>query len=210
MKKAVAGIFLAVVMAAGAFAQDQDAGLNKKQKGKDVMAQLNLTDEQKTALKAIRKDLHQQMAELKKNEGITVKEWKSRQEVIRKEHRAKVANLLTDDQKAGMKKLMEDRKANRRKHSGHHGTYGRNLETMEKELSLTGDQVAALKKNREEALPKLQAIRNDKSKTEEQKKAEVKEFKQQQRNSLKSILTQEQWQKLQQHKNSCKPAPVQS
>jgi Spy/CpxP family protein refolding chaperone len=217
MKKVFLGILLTAFVAVGALAQDQDPGLHKKHRGgpQDVMQQLNLTDEQKTELKAIREDYKEQMADLKKNEDITVREWKSRMETIRKDHRDKVQHLLTDDQKASMKKMMEDHKGDRKKHFfGHHagrkGHHGHRLEKMKKELGLTDDQVATLKKNREETMQKLKALREDKSKTEEQKKAEVKEFKKQQHESLKSILTEEQLQKLQQQKKSHRPAPVQS
>ena len=212
MKKAFLGIFLAAFVAVGAFAQDQEQGAGKKHRGpQDVMAQLNLTDQQKTELKAIREDYKDQMAELKKNEDITVREWKSKMETIRKEHRDKMQNLLTDDQKASMKKMMADHKG--RKHFGHKG-FGRhhrqNFEKMKTALGLTDDQVSALKKNREESFQKIKALRADKSKTEEQKKAEIKEFKKQQHESLKSILSEEQLQKLQQQKKSHRQAPVQS
>ena len=159
MKKAFLGIFLAAFVAVGSFAQDQDPGFNKKHHGQqDVMEQLNLTDNQKTELKAIREDYHQQMADLKKNEDITVREWKTKMETIRKDHRDKMQNLLTDDQKASMKKMMADRKGDRKKHFfGHHGGrkghHGQRLEKMKKELGLTDDQVTALKKNREETFP---------------------------------------------------------
>lgn len=215
MKKAFLGIFLAAFVAVGAFAQDQDPGFNKRHHGQqEAMAQLNLTDQQKTELKAIREDYQQQMADLKKNEDITVREWKSRMENIRKDHRDKVQSLLTDEQKASMKKMMHNRKDTTGKGFRHHGGFGKhhgqNLDKMKKELGLTDDQVTALKKNHEETAQKFKALREDKSKTEDQKKAEMKEFKKQQHESLKSILTEEQLQKLQQQKKSHGPAPVQS
>jgi Spy/CpxP family protein refolding chaperone len=211
MKKVLLGIFLMAFVAVGSFAQDQDPGAVKKHRGpQDVMAQLNLTDQQKTEMKAIREDYHQQMADLKKNEDITVKEWKSRMEDIRKDHRDKMQNLLTDEQKTSMKKMMEDRKGSRHfAHKGDRPQGKQNLDKMKKDLNLTDDQVAALKKNRAENIQKFKALREDKSKTEEQRKAEMKEFKKQQQESLKSILTEEQLQKLQQ-KKSHRQAPVQS
>ena len=75
-----------------------------------------------------------------------------------------------------------------------------NLEKMKAELGLTDEQVTALKKNRTDAFEKMKAIRNNQSFTEDQKKAEMKQFREQQHQSLKSILTEEQLQKLQQHK----------
>jgi len=47
---------------------------------------------------------------------------------------------------------------------------------------------------------KLKALREDKSLSEEQKKIEMKKFREQQHQSLKSILTEEQLNKLQQQR----------
>lgn len=213
MKKAMLGIVLSAFVAVGAFAQDKETSTSKRHRGpQDVMQQLNLSDEQKTQLKAIRDDYRLQMADLKKNEDITVKEWKGRMESIRKEHRDKVQNLLTEDQKANMKKMMETRKS--KKHFGHKGGFkgkrhGMSLDKMKKDLNLTDAQVTALKKNREDNAAKWKALREDKSKTAEQKKEAMKEYKKQQHESLKSILTEEQLQKLQQKKSHRQP-PVRS
>jgi Spy/CpxP family protein refolding chaperone len=211
MKKALIGMALAAFVVTGAFAQDQSTGLTDRSKGHhrmDKLQQLHLTDEQKTELKTINEDFKQQMTELKKNEDITVREWKSKMSTIRKDHHEKVQKVLTDDQKASLKKMMHERKADMKKHGA------RRLEHMKKELNLTDDQVAALKKNREDMGQKFKALREDKNLTEEQKKVELKEFKKQQHESLKSILTEEQLQKMEQqkkhHKHHRQQPPVQS
>jgi hypothetical protein len=95
--------------------------------------------------------------------------------------------------------MMHERKTDMRKHGGR-----RNLEHMKKELNLTEEQVNALKKNHETMAQKFKAIREDKNLTDDQKKAELKEFKKQQHESLKSILTAEQLQKLEQQKKEHK------
>lgn len=214
MKKAIIGMALAAFVATGAFAQDQSNGLADRPKAHhprgDVMQQLNLTDEQKSEMKTINDDFKQQMTDLKKSEDkITVTEWKSKMATIRKDHHEKVDKVLTDDQKTSLKKMMREHRG----FMGHHGG-ARRLEQMKKDLNLTDDQVNALKKNHEAMAQKFKAIRDDKSLTEDQKKAEVKKFKQDQHESLKSILTPEQLQKLeqqkQQHKHHGQQPPVQS
>ena len=176
MKKVVVGLFLSAFFAVGAFAQDQDPGFNKKQHrgGGYEMAQLNLTDAQKSQLKAIREEYHQ-----------------------------KVQSVLTDEQKASMQKMKAAHKGGKKHHRF-------NAEKMKQELGLTDDQVASLKKNRTEAMEKMKAIRADKSKTEEQRKVELKEFRKQQHESLRSILTEEQLKKLEQKKSHRSKQPVQS
>lgn len=208
MKKVITGIFLATFVAVGAFAQTQDQGFTDQRGGGhhrfDMAQQLNLTDEQKTELKTIDNDFRQQMTDLKKNEDITVREWKSKMETIRKEHHEKVQNLLTDDQKATLKKMRQDHKGGMRKHGA------QRLEQMKKDLNLTDDQVNALKKNHEEMGQKFKAIHDDKSLTDDQKKAQFKDLKKQEHESLKSILTPEQMQKLEQQHKDHKHQPVQS
>jgi Spy/CpxP family protein refolding chaperone len=214
MKKAIIGMALAAFVVTGACAQDQSTSLADRPKGHhnrvDMMQQLNLTDAQKTELKSINDDFKQQMTDLKKSEDkITVTEWKSKMSTIRKDHHEKVQKVLTDDQKASLKKLMHERRRDMRQHGG------RRLERMKKELNLTDDQVNALKKNHEGMEQKFKAIREDKSLTDDQKKAELKKFKQEQHESLKSILTEEQLkkfeeQKKQHHKHQADKAGFQS
>ena len=193
---------LAAFVVTGACAQDQSTGLTDRPKGHQRMEklqQLNLTDEQKTELKTINEDFKQQMTDLKKSEDkITVTEWKSKMTTIRKDHHEKVQKLLTDEQKASLKNSMREHKRDMRKHGA------RRLEHMKKELNLTDDQVTALKKNHEDMGEKFKALREDKNLTEDQKKVEMKKFKEQQHENLKSILTEEQLQKLDQQKKQHK------
>lgn len=206
MKKAIFGIALATCITLGASAQDQSNGLadhpKRHHRGNKMenMAQLNLTDQQKTELKTINENYKTQMTDLKKSEDrITVTEWKSKMAGIRKDHHEKVQNVLTDEQKASMKKMRHERKHEMRQHGGR-----RNLEHMKKELNLSDDQVTALKKNHEDMAQKFKAVRDDKNLSEDQKKAEMKEFRKQQHESLKSILSAEQLQKLEQQKKQHK------
>jgi Spy/CpxP family protein refolding chaperone len=205
MKKAFIGMAFAALIATTAGAQDQSTGLAERPKGHHRgnwanLEQLNLTDQQKTEMKSINEDFKQQMTDLKKSEDkITVTEWKSKMATIRKDHHEKVQKVLSDEQKASLKKTMHTRRSDMRKHGGR-----RNLERMKKELNLTDDQVSALKKNHEDMAQKFKAIRADKNLTDDQKKAELKEFKKQQHESLRSILTAEQLQKLEQQKKDHK------
>lgn len=189
---------LAAFVVTGACAQDQSTDLTdrpSRHHRNDKLQQLNLTDEQKTELKTIDEDFKQQMTDLKKSEDkITVTEWKSKMSTMRKDHHEKVQKLLTDEQKASLKNMKHDRKRDMRKHGA------RRLEHMKKELNLTDDQVAAIKKNHEAMGEKFKAVREDKNLTEDQKKVELKKFRERQHESLKSILTEEQLQKLEQQK----------
>jgi len=196
MKKIIFSALIAVVVAGGAHAQDKQPHCKgfRHHAPYGMYQQLNLTDDQKASLKSLNEDYRKQMAELKKHEDITVKEWKSRMESIRKEHRSKVDQVFTPEQKTKMEQLKQDRQKKMKERGK------KRMETMKKELNLTADQEAALKQQQEQMKAKLKSLREDKSLSEEQKKIEMKKFREQQHQSLKSILTEEQLNKLQQQR----------
>ena len=57
------------------------------------MKQLNLTEAQKEQFKAQKESFRKQMEELKKNDNITVKEWRSRMEALRKDQKTKIQKI---------------------------------------------------------------------------------------------------------------------
>jgi Spy/CpxP family protein refolding chaperone len=196
MKRIIFGALIAVAVAGSASAQDQHPrreGFGRHQHG--MMQQLNLTDEQKAEMKTINEDFKKQFADLQKNEDITVKEWKSRMKNLKEDHKTKVDKVLTTEQKASIEKIRQDRKG--KMHKGGR----RGMDSLKKELNLTPEQESALKQQRTDMMQKMKAIKEDKSLNDEQKKTEIKKFREQQHQSLKSILTEEQINKLQEKKS---------
>ena len=168
-------------------------GGHKRHHGQE-MADLNLSEEQKAKFKALNEDQHKQMAELKKQDNITVKESRERMEALRKDHHAKVQALLTPEQKTQIEKKKVERKAKMGEMGKARG------ERMKKELNLTDDQSAKLDASRKKMAEKMKSIRDDKSLTEEQMKGKSKELRKQQMESMKSILTEEQLQKMKENR----------
>jgi len=206
MKKVFIGLALAAFIATTACAQDQSLNNDRAPMHRhhgDAFAQLNLTDDQKNEMKAINDDFKQQMTDLKKSEDkITVTEWKSKMATIRKDRHEKVDKILTDDQKATLKKMHKER-GNRFRQN--------RIERMKKELNLTDEQTTAVEKNLSESLKKMRTVHDDKSLTDDQKKAQYKSLQDQQQEGLKSILTPDQWNKFQElKKNHGHGKPVQS
>lgn len=154
------------------------------------MKKLDLTEEQKAKFKSQNESFRQKMAELKKNDNITVKDWKAKQENLRKEHKANLESILTADQKSKIQKMKEEGKA---KHEGMEKKRG---EKMKAELGLTADQSAKMEFNRKEMGEKMREIRENKSLTDEQRKEQMRELQKKQKENMKSILTPEQMQKM--------------
>ncbi len=161
----------------------------KKHHGMDMQA-LNLTDAQKEQMKANREQFHKQMQELKKNDNITVKEYRSKMEQLQKEQKAGMDKILTTEQKDKMKKMREEGQAKRKEMMDKRG------EKMKEKLGLTADQSAKLDKQRADMRTQMKAINENKALSDDQKKEQMKELHKKQKESLKSILTEEQLQKM--------------
>lgn len=160
------------------------------------MKQLNLTDAQKEQFKEQKESFRKQMEELKKNDNITVKEWKSRMEALKKDQKTKMQAILTPDQKAQIEKMKAEHKAMNEIDAK------ARMEKMKIRLGLTDEQAAKMKKNHTEMAEKMKALREDDKMDAEKKREKMKELKEKQKEQMKSILTEEQMKKLQEdHKH---------
>jgi Spy/CpxP family protein refolding chaperone len=156
---------------------------------------LNLTEDQKAKFKTQNESFRKQMEELKKNDNITVKDWKAKAENIRKEHKNNTQNILTSEQKAQVEKMKAEGKV---KHEEMAKKMGDRMKTT---LGLTDEQSAKLQKSRAENGEKMKTIRESKSLSDEQKKEQMKEMMKKQKETMKSILTEEQMKKLKETKH---------
>lgn len=154
------------------------------------LKQLNLTDAQKEQMKTQRESFRKQMEDLKKNDNITVKEWRGRMENLRKEQKTGMDKILTTDQKAQLEKIKTEQKAKQ----GDRMKQG--ADKMKEHLGLTAEQSAKLDKNRKETSEKMKAIRENKSLSDEKKREEIKEVMKKQKENMKSVLTEEQLKKM--------------
>lgn len=157
--------------------------------GVDMKA-LNLTEEQKAQFKTQRETFRTQLEELKKNDGITVKESRMKMETLRKENKEKTEKILTREQKDKLEKMKVEGRA---KHEAMGKERAARLKT---ELGLSDEQVAKLEKSRTSMAADMKAIRENKSLTDEQKRERMKELGKKQKENMKSVLTEEQMKKL--------------
>lgn len=134
MKKILAGILALTMFAAVSQAQDVKTDKEVKEKKekkewkhhgkrhhKGMMEQkMNFSEEQKAKLKDLRAEHKKQMAELNKQDQITVKEFRSRKENLSKKHKEDFNSILTAEQKAQIEKMKQERKekGDRRQKSG--------------------------------------------------------------------------------------------
>jgi Spy/CpxP family protein refolding chaperone len=193
MKKFIASALVLAVASLSVHAQDQPDRKHQKHKGrhhKEAFHQLNLTEDQKAKFKTLHQDFRKDMQELKKNDNITVKEWNSRKENLHKAHRTQMQGVLTTEQKAQLEKVKKDRHASRK--AGHEAR----SEKMKTRLGLSSEQVEKMKQSRSDMAAQMKALHENKSLNEDQKKEQVKELRKKQKESFRSILTEEQLKKL--------------
>lgn len=155
-----------------------------------AMKQLNLTDAQKEQFKTENQAFRKKVEDLKKNEDITVKEWKARMEKLRKEHQANMQSVFTPEQKAQLDKMKKDREAK------HQDMMKKRAEHLKSSLNLTDEQSAKLEKSRQDMAVKMKTLREDKKMTPEQKREAMKALVEKQKETMQSTLTEEQLKKM--------------
>jgi Spy/CpxP family protein refolding chaperone len=167
-------------------------GHHKGHRGMDgmMLQKLNLSEDQKAQFKSQHEAFRKQMEELKKNDNITVKEWRSKMENLRKDNKEKLQGILTSDQKAQMEKMKQEGKAKQEE------MMKKRVEMMKTRLGLTDEQSAKLQKNHKDLEQQMRSIHENKSLTDDQRKEQMKNLMQKNKESLKSILTEEQLKKL--------------
>ncbi len=192
MKKII--LFLLVLSAAVAVnAQDMKHRMHPgmRKHHEMMMKQLKLSEDQKTKFHSLNEDFRKQLMDLKKNEDITVRELKNRMKTLHKDHKEKIMGLLTVDQKAKIEKMKAEHKAMQEIDAK------ARLEKMKISLSLTNEQADKINKNRLEMAEKMKALREDDKMDMEKKREQMKELMKQQKEKMKSILTAEQFEKIQ-------------
>ena len=200
MKKIMLSVCIAALVATTMQAQeirDREPGkqhMMKRHHHGEAFKNLNLSEDQKAQFKALNEENRKQMAELKKNDHITVKEWNSRKEALRKDYREKMQSLLTTEQKTQLEKSKLERKTKMEERSK------ARMDRMKTDLGLSDEQSAKLKSQREAMHQKMKTIREDKSLNDEAKKEHVKELMKKQKANMRSILTEEQLKKLDEQK----------
>jgi Spy/CpxP family protein refolding chaperone len=161
-----------------------------------MMKELNLTQVQQEQLKANRDSYQKQWQELNKNENITVKEARDKKEALRKEQKEKMMAILTPEQKTKLEQLKKDREAKIE------AMAAKRLDKMKSTLNLSEDQLTRIKASTANIHLKAKAIRENDQLSRVEKKEQLVALKQQTQDNLKTILSTEQINKLEEMKKS--------
>jgi len=195
MKKLIVCFVLTAISFSAIQAQERPFHEGKRQHHKMALEKLNLSEDQKAKFKTLNEGFRKEMQDLEKQDNITLKEWKSRKEKLRNDHKKSIEGLLTNDQKEQLKKMKADREVQLADRGE------KRMEMMKEKLALTDDQSAKMKELRSSMSEKMKGIRENKSLEPEQKKEQMKDLMKQNKEKMKSILTDEQLKKLEERKH---------
>ncbi len=169
----------------------------------DMMQDLNLSEAQKSQLKANREELKAKMDQLK-TESLTEAQRNERRKALMTEQKAKMESILTAEQKAKMQ-ANRNQAGQKAQYEGKKRMHGNKQMMLKEKLSLTDDQAAKLKAQHETLKQRKLAIKNDASLSAESKKTKMQDLKNEAAEQRKNILTADQQKKMQElkkeHKN---------
>jgi len=187
MKRIFTLSFAALLLAGTAFAQNTKTPKDKAGKEWKKDGQKNKHDKHKGA--ALAKEL--ELTDAQKEQFKTLKkESKEKEKALKAERKEKAQAILTADQQSKLAELKEKRKAEAKTKRANR------YAAIQKESGITNDQAAQLKAQNEAFRNKAKAIRDNESLTKEQKKVQIKALHTERKESLRTILTAEQIQKM--------------
>ncbi len=201
MKKMITSALVLALTVGAAQAQNTSTEKGKADRREHRMHQmkdLNLTEEQKAKMKALREEQKKELQALKGNKSATQEQRKE----LHKKYREQMQAILTPEQRQQMQKMKEERKAsgkktdfNKKQGFAQKGNFKRG-ENLQKELNLTEDQKDKMAKIRTDFRGRFEALRKDNSLTREQKKSKMQELMKAQNEQIKTVLTKQQIEKM--------------
>lgn len=177
---------------------------------------LNLTADQKVKMQALKEEHKKEAQALKAQENtLTVAQMKEQRKALHEKHKTQMQALLTKEQKEQIAQMKAEHKASaqarkggkarfdstaRGPRDGFRGQKGSGMQRgadFAQELNLTAEQKAKMQQIRTDFRSKMEAVRNDNSLTQEQRRTRFQELTRAQQEQIKSILTKEQIEKMQ-------------
>lgn len=165
--------------------------------GKQMMAgkmakDLNLTEDQKAQLKKLHQEYGAKIKAIKDNDQLTQGDARKQIAALHEAQKAASEKVFTEAQKAKLKDMQEQRRGRMKEEAA------ANVARMQVRLGLTEAQVAKVKAEQAGMQSKMQALRNNKDLSKEQKKEQIQALMKAHKTNMASILTPEQQQKMQQ------------
>jgi len=164
----------------------------KQMKAGKMAKDLNLTEDQKAQLKKVHQEYVAKIKAIKDNDQLTQGDARKQIAALHEAQKAASEKVFTEAQKAKLKDMQEQRRGRMKEEAA------ANVARMQVRLGLTEAQVAKVKAEQAGMQSKMQALRNNKDLSKEQKKEQIQALMKAHKTNMASILTPEQQQKMQQ------------
>lgn len=179
-----------ILSTSSVFSQDKTAEEKAAEITERLTTELSLTEEQATKIEALNVDFITSKRSIKADKSLSEDQQKEKLKDARKLHKASVNEILTDEQEATLKAKKEAHK-----NMTPQDIADKMTEHMIEELDLTAEQIERVKILNLKVAQKIDVIRKDESMSKDKKKEFIKGNMKDLKNSLKPILTDEQFEK---------------
>lgn len=168
-------VLLLVSSAEAAIVQDQ---AQRRQERRAAAGNLGLTDEQRASLETIRRSESEQIRTIRSDASLSNEEKRSRIREIQQSSRQQSMAVLTPEQQQIL--------SSRSRGDGRRGA----------DLGLSDEQKQGMKTIRQTEREQIEAVRNNSSLTDEERRSRIQSIRQISRQQTRSILTPEQQQSI--------------
>jgi Spy/CpxP family protein refolding chaperone len=184
--------------------EQKDGRKGDKEDHNKMYDRLNLTADQKARLQTLREDYKRQSEELRKNTSLSAEQKQARRKELQEQYKTQTSDILTPAQREQAEKMKSEWKSKEKKKgklgkSGNGVTQGKGFDrgaAFQQDLNLTQEQQARVQQIRNDYKSKFEALRADKSLTQEQKRVKMQELMKAQHAQVKTVLTKEQIEKM--------------
>ena len=156
----------------------------------DLAWALQFSNQQKEQIKSITSDYHHKMADLNKNENITVKEMRNQRGGLIKAYHSSVQNILTAEQKEKWNELTK-KNVEKKKMAA-----GKKLEKMKTRLNLTEEQTQKIQNLNDQFKDQLKNYQEDLMTGSLDRKEKIRTLRKEHKEELQAILSPDQQKKL--------------
>ncbi len=201
VKYAVAACIVSVGFTS--MAQEDAQKAKCKEKKEHAMEALELSDDQRAEIDALREEMKDKRATLKADESLDEAARKEEMKALKSEHKEAISEILTEDQLAKLEEIKAEKKAERKAKrdaiTPEEVAEKQTAKMLEVIDNLTSEQEEQLHALNLKVAMKIDAIKKDETMTDEKKKEFIKGNKEDKRRMLETILTEEQLAQWDQH-----------
>lgn len=174
-----------------AVAQDNAKHTDRKDQKEKVMDALELSDDQRSEIDALRAEMKEKLDGLKADESLEGEAKKAEFKAIKQEKKEAFNEILTEEQRSKLEAMKAEKKAQKRDITPEDAAQ-KQTDKMKEVLELTTEQEQQVYELNLKVANKIDVIKNDDAMTDEKKKEFIKGNKEDKRRALEAILTAEQ------------------